>query len=106
MTDRRRTLRADRAGGYVRVEWATLGADGTLRIEGQSVLSGDQLTGYEWAFTLPPAQVPAVLAALNADPADDVLEALQSHCADHYPPDFIALFQNHDIEYDFQSRGD
>ncbi|MGY1778070.1 hypothetical protein ACI8AV_19655 [Geodermatophilus sp. SYSU D00804] len=73
--DRRVVLRDDRGPRGTWSEWATLSGAG-LRVEGQS-LSGDD--EYEFAVDVAPGQVPALLAALGAPAAADVLDALVAY---------------------------
>jgi hypothetical protein len=59
--------------------WADLKDDGSLVLSGQD-LGGHPMGGeYEYAHTVPPGQVPLVVAALGGAPGDPVLPLLERH---------------------------
>ena len=72
------TLRDVQDAGGTRQLWATLEPSGAVKIEGVDRGPGvSEVLGvseYEWAWTIPAQEIPALVAAMGA--GDDVLEAL------------------------------
>ena len=66
-------------------EAAQIEVDGTLRVTGHdtgpavSAAFGDQITSYEWTYTIAPDRVGSLLRALDADGTGDVLTALAAY---------------------------
>lgn len=78
-TPRAVVLRDSEDAEGTRLLEAFLSSDGDILIQGRDYGDGvEKVLGvreYEWAWTIPAGQVPALLRALEAD--DDVLSALQ-----------------------------
>lgn len=87
MSDRHVVLRAERDEDGVRHLGARLTAGGDLVVEGQDVgpgverFFGEGTTEYEWTHTVRAADLPALVAALDGDPGDDVLTLLERRCS-------------------------
>lgn len=108
MAERSVTLRGYRDERNSQHEWATLSADGTLRIQGQDLgdnverIFGPGNSEYEWAQTIRPQDVAKLVAAL--DSGDDVLAALAKRFSDD--PGFLMqrFLDEHGIRYESWSR--
>lgn len=58
--------------------WATMTGDGELRIEGQDLGGYPGASEYEYALTVPAADVPRIRASLDATDGDDLLSLLEA----------------------------
>lgn len=82
---------------------ARLTPEGALVIEGQDLSGASE---YEYALTVPAAQVPQVLAGLAGRPGDDVLALLKTHAATIVETGELTWLRSLGIEPEFWSRRD
>lgn len=103
--DRTVTLRDDRDELGTRHLYATLSADGTLRVEGQDFgdgveqFFGSGLCEYEWVLKIQSKDIPKLASAL--DEGDDVLAALASRFSNDAADTLEPFLDKHDIQYEF-----
>lgn len=78
---RKVTLRSERDGRDCRNLWAYLDEEGRLHIDGQDLGLGTSMVSddgeYEWFTTYEAKDVPRVVAALDGQPGEDVLDVLE-----------------------------
>ncbi|HWS57119.1 MAG TPA: hypothetical protein VN257_01145 [Actinotalea sp.] len=85
-----------------RFVWGTVRGDGSLVIEGQDLSGGAE---YEYAITVPAAQVPTVAAALGVD-VEDVLSGLAAQGEAVYRRGELTWVRSLGITPEFWSRSD
>lgn len=87
---------------------AEMADDGTLSIEGQDIGAsveafwGKGMNEYEWAYSITPAAVAALRAALGG--GDDVLASLRERFSGDKYKDLSSFLDEHAISYGFWSR--
>ncbi|GIF98116.1 hypothetical protein [Catellatospora citrea] len=101
---RKQTLTDVRTPSSWRAEWATLHDDGRLTVEGQSLSRGADFFEHEWAFTIAPADIPALVAMLRGADGDDPLALLETLFQAEARVDFRRLLDRHGVRFGFWSR--
>ncbi|WP_144122475.1 hypothetical protein [Catellatospora sichuanensis] len=101
---RRQPLTEVRTPTSWRAEWATLHDDGRLTVEGQSLSRGADFFEYEWAFTIAPADIAALVTALGGLDGDDPLALLATLFQAESRVDLRRLLQRHGVQFGFWSR--
>jgi hypothetical protein len=99
-------LRASEDAEGTRLLQAFLNGDGDIVVEGRDYGDGvEKVLGvreYEWAWKIPAGQLPALLAALEAD--DDVLSALKRRFSGNDATDLGEFLDAHGIATEKWSR--
>src|SRR5262245_27832019 len=83
---RKITLRREVNGRDVRNLWAYLDEQGRLHIDGQDLGPGTAIASedgeYEWYRTYEAAEVPRIIALLDGQPGDDLLDLVERYAGD------------------------
>ena len=101
---RRQPLTDVRTPTSRRAVWAMLHDDGRLTIEGQSLSRGADFFEYEWAFTIAPADIPVLAAAIGGTADDDPLPLLATLYQAEARIDLRRLLDRHGVRSTFWSR--
>ncbi|GAA1363831.1 hypothetical protein [Catellatospora chokoriensis] len=101
---RKQTLTDVRAPGSWRAAWATVHDDGRLTVEGQSLSRGADFFEYEWAFTIAPADIAALVTALGGSAGDDPLALLATLYEGEARVDLRRLLDRNGVRFGFWSR--
>jgi hypothetical protein len=83
--------------------WAELNAEGALVIKGQDLGPPNGWSEYEYAFTIPPAELPLVRAELDGTHDDSVLDLLVAN-AERIAPAVKGWLVAVGAHYEFWSR--
>lgn len=83
--------------------WAELNAEGALVINGQDLGPPNGWSEYEYAFTIPPAELPLIRAELDGTHDDSVLDLLAAN-AERIAPAVKSWLDAAGARYEFWSR--
>jgi hypothetical protein len=92
-----RNLSVERHGGNVVIRGHDLGAVVTRAF-------GPGTSEYEWAWRIPAASLPALLAALDGQPGDDPLDAVRRWSEAHPSQDPGRVLKRADVPLEFWNR--
>jgi hypothetical protein len=103
-------VRDERHGRDVRSLWAYVAPGGSFVIDGQDLgpgverVFGEGIREYEWKRSIPAAEIPRVVEALEASPGTDVLVALETWLASHDASELESLIEERNVMNEFWSR--